>query len=210
MARTHAARGPGAGASVFSARGTRGIPVLPPAPPCQGKQPLPGPVCLPWPRPQRASTAAARPGAVGTFAPRPGSPRGQHPDVPPHPLELPKNPWRTPTARVRVGGYRQRRKERRAVPTVTARGYGTLPDPPMQPLCLGLIQMPVENSRLLPLPRRSTQGPPPAPCARAVLRPCGAHGASGIQHRAVPRFPPAGFSPSGTKHPGNAVSLPSG
>lgn len=163
MARTHAARGPGAGASVFSARGTRGIPVLPPAPPCQGKQPLPGPVCLPWPRPQRASTAAARPGAVGTFAPRPGSPRGQHPDVPPHPLELPKNPWRPPAARVRVGGYRQRRKEHRAVPTVTARGYGTLPDPPMQPLCLGLIQMPVENSRLLPLPRRSTQGPPPRP-----------------------------------------------
>lgn len=85
MARTHAARRPGAGASVFSARGTRGIPVLPPAPPCQGKQPLPGPVCLPWPQPQRASAAAARPGAAGTFAPRPGSPRGRHPDAPPTP-----------------------------------------------------------------------------------------------------------------------------
>lgn len=91
---------------------------------------------------------------------------GSTPMPPPHPLELPKNPWRTPAARVRVGGYRQRCKERRAVPTVTARGYGTLPDQPMQPLCLGLIQMPVENSRLLPLPRRSTQGPPPGPLSQ--------------------------------------------
>lgn len=31
-------------------------------------------VCLPWPRPRRVITAAARPGAVGPFAPQPGSP----------------------------------------------------------------------------------------------------------------------------------------
>lgn len=80
-----------AGASVFSVRRARGIPVLPPVPPRQGKQPRPGPVCLPWLRPQRECSCSAA-GRCGTFAPEPGCPPWRHPDATPEHRTDPRPP----------------------------------------------------------------------------------------------------------------------
>lgn len=51
------------------------------------------PVCLPWLRPRRVITAAARPGAAGRFVPRPGSPAVQAPPhAAPRPARVPPLP----------------------------------------------------------------------------------------------------------------------
>ena len=119
-----------AGASVFSVRGARGIPVLPPVPLRQGKQPRPGPVCLPWPRPQCECSCSAA-GRCGTFAPEPDSPRRQHPDATPRILTDPHPPLEG-TAGSWAPSLQRQPVSRQ-----------------MRPPSPGTIRLPMENSRLL-------------------------------------------------------------
>lgn len=137
-----------AGASVFSVRGARGIPVLPPVPLRQGKQPRPGPVCLPWPRPQCECSCSAA-GRCGTFAPEPGSPRRQHPDA------TPEHPHRSPSA---AGGTRRAAGHRLCIDSPCAVRCDRRARAPSG--CLWKI--PVSSSAWA----RQSRSPGAAPCAR--------------------------------------------
>lgn len=184
-----------AGASVFSVRRARGIPVLPPVPPRQGKQPRPGPVCLPWPRPQRECSCSAA-GRCGTFAPEPGCPPWRHPDATPEHRTDPRPPP--------GGGWHGGRQG--AVSTVTARAptdataalghhpaaNGKFPSPPPRghgsPAAPGPPRVPAEGS-----PAAVPQFPPGAlPASRSHTERRGRHGHAVLCPKNTRTAPPRG------------------